>query len=178
MLVDAASGEWKTLILLAYFTGQRLGDCCALEWSAVDFAAGTVSFVQKKTGEHVVVPLHPEIQRHLEALAGDTAEARVMPHLAGLGPGGRHGLSEGFKRIVLKTGLDLGTVQGHGVRKISRRSFHALRHSFTSALANAGVAPELRMRLTGHKSDAVHAGYTHHELETLRGAIAKLPDIQ
>ena len=54
-------------------------------------------------------------------------------------------------------------------------SFHALRHSFTSALANAGVAPELRMKLTGHKSESVHAGYTHHELETLRAAVGKLP---
>ncbi|NBU11214.1 MAG: hypothetical protein EBS84_19715, partial [Proteobacteria bacterium] len=27
MLVDAAKGEWQTLILAAYFTGARLGDC-------------------------------------------------------------------------------------------------------------------------------------------------------
>ena len=73
-----------------------------------------------------------------------------MPHMASLKPGGRHGLSEGFKRIVRKVGLDLQTVQGGGARKISRRTFHALRHSFTSALANAEVAPELRMKLTGH----------------------------
>ncbi len=50
-------------------------------------------------------------------------------------------------------------------------------HSFTSALANAGVGPELRMKLTGHKSEAVHAGYTHHELETLRTAVGKLPGL-
>jgi integrase len=63
------------------------------------------------------------------------------------------------------------------VRQLSRRTFHALRHSFTSALANAGVAPELRMKLTGHTTEAVHRGYTHHELESLRAAIAKLPTI-
>jgi hypothetical protein len=28
----------------------------------------------------------------------------------------------------------------------------SIRYSFTSALANAGVSPELRMKLTGHKS--------------------------
>ena len=54
------------------------------------------------------------------------------------------------------------TVQGGGVRKISRRTFHALLHSFTSALANANVAPELRMKLTGHTTEAIHRGYTHH----------------
>jgi integrase len=41
---------------------------------------------------------------------------------------------------------------------------HALWHSFTSALANQDVAAEARMKLTGHKTDAVHRGYTHHEL--------------
>jgi integrase len=69
------------------------------------------------------------------------------------------------------------TVQGTGVRKISKRTFHALRHSFTSALANAGVSPELRMKLTGHKSAEIHRGYTHLELETLRAALQKLPNL-
>jgi hypothetical protein len=59
------------------------------------------------------------------------------------------------------------------------REFHRLavspHHSFTSALANAGVSPELRMKLTGHKSAEVHRGYTHLELDTLKEAIRKLP---
>jgi hypothetical protein len=54
---------------------------------------------------------------------------------------------------------------------------NATGHSFTSALANAGVSPELRMKLTGHKSAEVHRGYTHLELETLKDAIKKLPGL-
>jgi integrase len=72
----------------------------------------------------------------------------------------------------------LQTVQGGGVRKISKRTFHALRHSFTSALANAEVEPELRMKLTGHSSEAIHRGYTHHELALLRSTVAKLPSLR
>ena len=101
-----------------------------------------------------------------------------MLHMASLKPGGRHGLSEGFKRIMRKAGLDLQAVKSAGVRQLSRRTFHALRHSFTSALANMGVAPELRMKLTGHKSEAVHRGYTHHELERLRAAVGKMPSLK
>jgi integrase len=100
-----------------------------------------------------------------------------MPGMADKGPGGRHGLSESSKALVRKAGLDLQTVQGGGDRMISRRTFHALRHSFTSGLANAGVAPELRMKLTGYSSEAVHRGYTHHELEILKGAVSKLPSL-
>jgi integrase len=119
-----------------------------------------------------LAPVHP----------GETRKRQRAAHrrkwrLAGLKPGGRHGLSEGFKRIMRKAGLDLDTVQGKGVRQLSRRTFHALRRSFTSALANQGVAPELRMTLTGHKTEAVHRGYTHHELEKLRAAVGKIPPL-
>lgn len=33
------------------------------------------------------------------------------------------------------------------------------------------------MKLTGHKSDTVHKGYTHLELGTLKKAIEKLPGL-
>ncbi|HWX22426.1 MAG TPA: tyrosine-type recombinase/integrase [Candidatus Binatia bacterium] len=178
MLVDSAKGEWKALILLGYFTGARLSDCCRLAWKDVDLTQGTLTYIQRKTGKAVTIPLHPELQTHLEKLAStDKPEIFVMPGMADKGPGGRHGLSESFKGIVRKAGIDLQTVQGGGDRKISRRTFHALRHSFTSALANAGVAPELRMKLTGHSSESVHRGYTHHELAVLKDAVSKLPSL-
>jgi integrase len=149
-----------------------------MEWKDVDLAQGTLTYVQRKTGKEVTVPLHAELQSQLEQLAStDKPEMFIMPGMADKGSGGRHGLSESFKRIVRKAGLSLQTVQGRGDRQISRRTFHALRHSFTSALANAGVAPELRMKLTGHSSESVHRGYTHHELESLRRAVSKLPSL-
>ena len=178
MLVNVARGEWQTLILLGYYTGARLSDCCRLEWKDIDLANEVLSYVQRKTGKLVHVPLHPELQAWLEKSAtSDKPQIFVMPDMADKGPGGRHGLSESFKTLVRKAGLDLQTVQGGGDRMISRRTFHALRHSFTSGLANAGVAPELRMKLTGHSSERVHRGYSHHDMEVLKAAMAKLPSL-
>jgi integrase len=62
-------------------------------------------------------------------------------------------------------------------RSISLKSFHSLRHSFTTALANSNVPSDLRMKLTGHKSKVVHQVYSHHEMKTLRNAIELLPRI-
>ncbi len=174
MLIKSAEGEWKTLIVLAYYTGARLSECCRVEWKDVDLAGGTITFPITKTGKAHTLPLHPELQNQLEHIAGDVP-GPLMPGLAGVRISGRRGLSQHFLAVMQKAGLDAERVQGSGKRQLHRRSFHALRHSFTSALANAGVAPELRMKLTGHKSAAVHAGYTHHELKTLRAALAKLP---
>ena len=100
-----------------------------------------------------------------------------MPGLASQRGSGRRGLSEAFKTIVRKAGLDLQTAKGAGNQMISKRTFHALRHSFTSALANQNVSSELRMKLTGHKTEREHAKYTHHEMDNLRKAINKIPSL-
>ncbi len=64
-----------------------------------------------------------------------------------------------------------------GGRAMSNLSFHSLRHSFNSAMANAGVTEEVRMKLAGHSTREVHAKYTHHEPAPLRAAIAAIPSI-
>jgi integrase len=173
MLIDACKkDEWKTVILFGYFTGARLGDCTRIEWKNLNLGNRTLTFFEGKNQKNIVMPLHPDLANHLEKIAtSDKPEKFVTPKLAEASTGGQHGMSESFKRIVNNAGLDLQTVQGTGVRMISKRTFHALRHSFTSALANAGVSPELRMKLTGHKSAEIHRGYTHLEMETLKEVI-------
>ena len=156
-----------------------MSDCTRMKWADVDLTAGTLTYaVKKKGGVEQQVPLHEHLEAHLVSLAGkDEPTEYIMPGMAPKGSGGRHGLSEGFKRIMRKAGLDLQVVQGGGRRKLARRTFHSLRHSFTSALANAGVPEEVRMKLTGHSSKDIHRGYTHLELETLRQAIGTIPSI-
>ena len=68
------------------------------------------------------------------------------------------------------------TREGKG-RATNSKTFHGLRHSFVSSLLNAGVPQDVRQRLAGHSTAAVHAIYSHHELEALRSAVAKLPSI-
>jgi integrase len=145
----------------------------------VNFAAGetgTLTFRQSKTGKATVVPLAADLRAHLESLAGDQAEEFIMPTLANRRPGGRNGLSGTFVRLVEKAGLDPRYVEAKG-KRFAKLSFHSLRHSFNSALANAGVSQEVRMKLTGHQTTAMNSNYTHHELETLGNAVAKLPSI-
>jgi integrase len=67
------------------------------------------------------------------------------------------------------------TVKGKGLRNFTRRSFHSLRHSFNSAMANAGIAPEVRMKLTGHMSLDMNDRYTHLDLLTLKNAVSSMP---
>lgn len=175
-LVQAAPNQdWQTLILTGFYFGARLGDCVSMRWENIDTTNGLLVYHQKKTGKKVVVPLHMHFIRHLGHISTTNAEGFLCPTLAGKTPGGKHGLSEGFKRIVKRAGLDLMIVQGKGKRKFARRTFHSLRHSFNSVLANAGISEEVRMRLTGHSSRETHAKYTHINVEPLKHAIDAMP---
>jgi integrase len=175
LLQAAPTVEWQTLILLGYFVGARLKDCVRMKWENIKPETGVIEYQQQKTGKKVVVPMHYHVIEHLNFLSTFGTDGFLCPKLAGKVTGGRRGLSEGFKRVVKKSGLDPMTVQGKGIRKFTRRSFHSLRHSFNSALANAGVPEEVRMKLTGHASKVMNSHYTHLQVDTLKNAVTTLP---
>ena len=67
---------------------------------------------------------------------------------------------------------------GRSVRhRFSDISFHALRHTATSLLKNAGVSDVVTRDIVGHESEAVSRNYTHIDAETKRAALDKLPDV-
>lgn len=173
LVSSAPSDEWKTTILLGFYCGMRLGDAVLLEWDAVDFERGVISYKASKTRRKMEIPLHPKLLKHLERIAGDKG-GKVSPTLASVRVPGRSGLSLQFLDIVKDSGLDAGQKESTSGRKFSSRSFHSLRHGFISAMANQGVAPELRQKLAGHRSKDVHSKYTHLEMETLRKAVRKI----
>jgi integrase len=180
-LVGAAKGDWKGLILAAYYTGGRLLDLARLTWSALDLEAKTITFWQKKTEgksakAKVKLPIHPELESHL--LTGPMSDAPNAPVFPELYARSQSSLSKEFIRIMKLAGVVAGLGRARaGIkgRSFSLRSFHSLRHSFNSALANAGVPSELRRKLTGHASEEMNAVYTHHELETIRNAVTSIP---
>ena len=151
-LLDSAESDWKGLILAGYYTGARLGDLARLHWENVDLAERSITFVQKKTNEKLKVPIHPELEGYfLSRSVPDDGRKPLFPGLYHLRSAGKSGLSTSFRRLMDRAGIDAGIARqklGAAGRSVSRLSFHSLRHSFTSALANAGVAPELRQKLT------------------------------
>ena len=177
-LVDAAEGDWKAAILFGYYTGARLSDVANMRWQSIDLTADEICFTPSKTGKEITLPLHADLKRALKRLPRGIAKAPLFPSLAGKETGGALGLSQRFAGIMKRAGIEgkITRVVENG-RSLSSLSFHSLRHSFTSALANAGIAEEVRMKLTGHSTRDVHAGYSHHEMEILRSAIAALPKV-
>jgi integrase len=172
-LLAEANQDWKTAILIGFYVGARLSDSANLTWDQVNLSEGLISYTQRKTGQSVEVPLHPELEEHLLKIADKVGN--LCPSLAGQSGGGRSGLSNQFSDLMSRAGIDRRQVQSSRNRKFSGLSFHSLRGSFVSGLANARISADVRMRLSGHRSADVHQRYTHIQLEGLRQAIAALP---
>jgi integrase len=167
--------EWFTLILMGYFTGARLGDCAKMKWDNVNFRDHVLTYVQTKTAKVVRVPLVEDLYGHLNTMREYVDGEYICPELAERDSGGKHGLSKSFNRIIKRAKIDPQNIQGKGKQRFNRLTFHSLRHSFNSALANAGVSQEIRMRLTGHSSTAMNDRYTHQALKPLEQAMSVLP---
>ncbi len=176
-LLGVADDEWKGLILAGFYTGARLGDLVKLRHKKVDLARKSIAFGQIKTKQFIEIPIHPEFGKWLAGRPEAAPAQTVLPTLHGAPIGGLTGLSMRFKTIMTKAGIDVSVTEKSGKkgRNRSSHSFHALGHSFNSAMANAGVSQELRQRLTGHASKAINDRYTHTNLETLRKGVESVP---
>lgn len=180
-LIKHAEGEWKTAIMLGAFTGQRLGDCTSLTWDCVDLEKQQLRFRPQKTRNKkrdLILPIHPDLEKHLMDLPEQKGQP-LCPDLSKAKIGGRSGLSRQFQGIMKKAKIEGHSIQAGGEegRVFNKLSFHSLRHTYVSQLANAGIAPDVRQLLSGHADDKSHAVYTHTKLDTLRKAIETLPRI-
>jgi integrase len=178
-LVQAASGDWKGAVLTAFYIGARLGDVANLRWRSVDLVSSikTIRFDQSKTGREIISVIHPVLEDFLLSLpAPGSDDAFLFPSLA---ERKTSPLSKAFRELMLRARIEQRVIRERGKsgRNVNALSFHSLRHSFSSLLANAGIAEETRMALTGHTTRAMHQGYTHRELSTLRDAVAVLPRV-
>ncbi len=182
-LLRVADSEWRGMILLGGCAGLRITDAAKLTWAEIDLTKKAIRFKPQKTRSKrkskLEIPILPDLEQYLLTVPSQshTQNSPLFPKLAGKKTTGHNGLSNTFTRLIKDAEITNEAasqpVDGKG-RTVFRYGFHSLRHTFVSLMANAGVAKELRMKLAGHTSN-VHDRYTHHELETLRGALVDFP---
>lgn len=163
------SPEWQGMILFGAYTGLRLGDISKLESSMIHDGVLVVrpTKTKRKGKDNVLrIPLSKPLIAWLEGRQGPLFPASAKLQSATL--------SNQFTRAMEHEGLDR-IIDVPGGTKASR-SFHSLRHSFTTWLAEANIHPDVRQKLTGHASKKAHSVYSHHE-KTLVDAITSLPDL-
>lgn len=185
-ILNKADKEWRGLILVGLCTGLRIGDASRLKWENINLDRGTISVrvgkrvrgKPRKTLENVILP---DLENYLTSISPEcrNPEMPLFPNLSCIQPGGCKGLSQLFQEIMHAAGVfareDDREITGKG-RRFKDLTFHSLRHTYVSFMANKGVDKEIRKKLAGHTTD-VHDRYTHLELETLRAALKGFPSV-
>ena len=187
-VINECSPEWRSMVLFGLYTGQRLGDISRITWRSIDLEKNEIRFIAQKTGKTAIIPISQHLRRHIESLpAGDDPDQPVHPEASRvvIKEGKVGTLSRQFYELMASAGL----VEKRAHRKSSKEgkrigrrpssgvSFHALRHTATSLLKNAGVSPAVVQEFIGHDSAEINRIYTHMEIETLKSAADQLPNI-
>ncbi len=182
-LLAAADNEWRGLILCGYHAGLRLGDAANLRFDQIEngvltFADAKTSHRKKKGKRETQIVLAADVLEYLASLPTPMRSSQpIFPSLAGKPSGSHGGLSNAFKRLLERAGIDAGKGAeklGKG-RQFSALSFHSLRHTCLSRLANSGASALVTRSIGGHTSDAVHNGYLHADIEAQRKIIKLQP---
>ena len=153
-MLDAADADSKVFLRVAISTGARLGELSGLRWSDVDLATGIITIAQQFTGGAFSelktdnarrrIPLPQEVLKDVKLWklrCPYTKQGLVFPSHEGspLDP-------SNFHRRVWRPLLKAA--------KLPHGRFHALRHSFASALITDNQSPKLVQTLLGHHSAA------------------------
>ncbi|MCP8969018.1 tyrosine recombinase XerC [Ectobacillus ponti] len=151
------------LFELLYATGIRVGECCSLKLSDVDFTVGTV-LVMGKGKKQRYVPFgscaHDALQNYIE-----DGRAKLLKNAQGetalfVNAKGRP-LTERGVRYVLQQTIEKAAL----TMKISP---HTLRHTFATHLLNEGADLRAVQELLGHAQLSTTQIYTHVSKERLR----------
>ena len=182
ILGKAKGDEWEGMILFGLYSGQRLSDIAKLTWQNLDLDSGELVLVSGKTGRRMRIPLAAPLERYIENLsAGDDPKQPLFPRAYATTRSGT--LSNQFYDILIDAGLTEARnhrANGNGRnsgRAFNEIGFHALRHTATSLMKNAGVSPAIVQDIIGHDSPAISAHYTHIDETAKRKALNKMPDV-
>lgn len=158
--LGALPEHMRRVVVLALHTGQRRGDLCAMTWAAYDGRA--IRLRQSKTGQELVIPVHPNLQAELESWKAERRAVTILTAAHGK-PWEPQQLSHMMKDALERIGL-------HGL------NVHGLRKAAARRLAEAGATVHEIAAITGHQTLAMvqHYSASANQEKLAGSAILKL----
>ena len=155
--------EWDGMLIIGAYTGLRMPDVSTLRWDEVDMERGRINLTPDKTkryGIQVSIPMHSRVLAYLKARP--RGGEFVMPWRASHPAGYKaRGDDVSFAQILSRAGIAKKS-------ESDKLSYHCLRHTFVSWLAESGAPEDVRMKLAGHTNADTHAIYTHADARLAR----------
>jgi integrase len=151
----------RAIVIVALDTGLRRRELLSLERAQVDFRLGIINVKRTKSGKGRTVPMTPRVRQTLKPLCEGEDSAYVFANPAT--GAALTDVKHSFTSAVLAAGLRDFT-------------FHDLRHTFGTRLADAGADVVKIKELMGHSSITTTMRYLHASDEGKRVAIERLAE--
>lgn len=163
LMAAATVQRWPLLPLLirmAVVTGLRRGALVALTWADVDSTANVVRIARTKNGSAHVAPLTADLVAALQAVKPANAQPTHLI-FAGKEPNRAHNFEHSFKAALVVAGIE-------------GASFHTLRHTSCSRLAQAGRSLLEIAEHAGHRNLSMTRRYAHLSTKGRAGMVAEV----
>ena len=168
-------------VILALYTGMRVGEICALRWEDVDFESNTIHVnhtlqrlnLHGKDAKTAVKLGTPKSDSSLREIPMSVQLSRLLRHM--------HRSARGEYVIAGRQGFTEPRVVQYRFEQMLKRAqlphvgFHALRHSFATRCMELNVDVATISKLLGHSSAKLTLDiYTDSMMEHRRAAVCKL----
>ena len=166
-------------VLLCLYTGLRIGELLALEWSDIDISKGelrvnkTCHYGKDENGAFGRITDVPKTQASIRTIP---IPRQLMPHL-------REAKKKSRSTHIVSNGSTLISIRSYQrsfstlLKKLNipHRGFHALRHTFATRALECGMDVKTLSEILGHKSPTVTLNrYAHSLMEHKKEMMNKL----
>ena len=168
-------------ILLALYSGMRIGEICALKWENIDLKAGTISVCQtlqrlqdkENKGETKILITEPKSQSSKRIIPIPAFLSALLKQIKPKNPCAF--FLTGDKYFTEPRTLDNIFKKCLSDCDIQRINFHALRHTFATRCVEAGFDIKTLSEILGHSNVSTTLNlYAHPTLEHKRANMNKL----
>lgn len=190
-ILRAVEGRWRSLLVVAIFTGLRASELRGLRWADIDFEGRTLTVAQRADQWGIIGPPKSDAGRRTVPLPPIALTALkewrlgcprgdadlVFPNGAGRVESHSNIVNRGFDPTQLVAGVSepTGETDQEGNPVIGAKySFHALRHFYASWVIEQGFSPKRIQALLGHASIQMTYDTYGHLFPSLEDDHAKL----
>lgn len=180
----------RDFVLFAYLTGMRKGEIASLVWRNVEADTIRLPGKHSKNGEARLIPLEGELKDVIERRRAArqieiNGTIQLAEHIFHRDGEPTTAFRRSWKTAAVKAGLGVWVClkcETQGAEKecptCERERvyrgviFHDTRRSAVRNMVQAGVAPQIAMRISGHKTDSMFRRYSIIVEDDLRKALA------